>query len=144
MSYDEELYYFANLVMHEIAATMCPFCLSYDENLYHMFFSCSIAFKLWEWMIKWSSILIHIPVLCADLVEMLELKDRSYKVTKLKLSLLYNTVDAIERKEWNHFPKKGDQLCLLQMILIHALLIISNIDLSWIASLVLLAYVSNL
>lgn len=88
-----------------VDCTMCPFFLSLMKILITCFFFFSIVFKLWEWLINQSLILNHIHVSCADLVDMLESKDRSKKVSKLKLSLC-NTVHVVERKECNRFLEK--------------------------------------
>lgn len=82
-----------------VESNLCPFCCRSEESPNHIFFVCTIVSQLWNWFAGWSFVISHQPVSCVDLTEMLDLKNCSKKMQKLRLSLVYSMLLSIWKEQ---------------------------------------------
>lgn len=69
-----------------------PFCQEAEDCVDHVFFSCSyFALVIQNWLARWSSLVVTLPNLCEYMMEFLEVVDKSKKMKKFLLSLVYKS-----------------------------------------------------
>ncbi|KAL4569585.1 hypothetical protein LXL04_025226 [Taraxacum kok-saghyz] len=78
-----------------LPVTSCPFCLSVDENIDHLFFGCNFSVVFWNWFHKWENLLTWPPLNINDIVLKLNCSGLSKKFKKLKLGLIYSVIWSI-------------------------------------------------